>query len=103
MIVNHPGIDKVAFTGSTEVGRLIVDAAKGNLKKVSLELGGKSPNIVLDDADLEKAIPGAANAIFFNHGQCCAAGSPEVLKPEHAVATTPALLIHSTGVELRTP
>jgi len=71
----HPGVDKVAFTGSTEVGRLIVKAAAGNLKHVSLELGGKSPNIVLADADLEVAIPGAANAIFFNHGQCCAAGS----------------------------
>lgn len=74
-IAAHPLVDKIAFTGSTEVGRLIVDAAKGNLKKVSLELGGKSPNIVLADADLEKTIPGAANAIFFNHGQCCAAGS----------------------------
>lgn len=71
----HPGVDKVAFTGSTEVGRRIVQAAAGNLKKVSLELGGKSPNVVLADADLELAIPGAANAIFFNHGQCCVAGS----------------------------
>jgi phenylacetaldehyde dehydrogenase len=71
----HPGVDKVAFTGSTEVGRLIVQAAAGNLKKVSLELGGKSPNVVLADADLDVAIDGAANAIFFNHGQCCCAGS----------------------------
>jgi phenylacetaldehyde dehydrogenase len=71
----HPGVDKVAFTGSTEVGRLIVQAAAGNLKKVSLELGGKSPNVVLADADLDTAIYGAANAIFFNHGQCCCAGS----------------------------
>ena len=71
----HPGVDKVAFTGSTEVGRLIVRAAANDLKKVSLELGGKSPNIVLADADLETAIPGAASAIFFNHGQCCCAGS----------------------------
>jgi phenylacetaldehyde dehydrogenase len=71
----HPGVDKVAFTGSTEVGKLVVQAAAGNLKKVSLELGGKSPNIVLADADLDAAIPGAANAIFFNHGQCCCAGS----------------------------
>jgi phenylacetaldehyde dehydrogenase len=71
----HPLVDKIAFTGSTEVGRLIVQAAAGNLKKVSLELGGKSPNIVLGDADLNFAIPGAANAIFFNHGQCCNAGS----------------------------
>ena len=70
----HPLVDKVAFTGSTEVGRLIVHAAAGNLKKVSLELGGKSPNIVFDDAPGD-AIVGAANAIFFNHGQCCVAGS----------------------------
>jgi phenylacetaldehyde dehydrogenase len=74
-IAAHPGVDKVAFTGSTEVGRLIVQAAAGNLKKVSLELGGKSPNVVLADADVELAIDGAANAIFFNHGQCCCAGS----------------------------
>jgi phenylacetaldehyde dehydrogenase len=70
----HPLVDKVAFTGSTEVGRLIVHAAAGNLKKVSLELGGKSPNIVFDDAS-PAAVEGAANAIFFNHGQCCVAGS----------------------------
>src|SRR4030081_1196393 len=66
----HNDVDKVAFTGSTEVGKLIVQAATGNLKKVSLELGGKSPNIVFDDAE-SGAIEGAANAIFFNHGQCC--------------------------------
>src|SRR5208283_995064 len=71
----HPDVDKIAFTGSTEVGKLIVHAAAGNLKKVSLELGGKSPNVVFKDADLESAIPGAASAIFFNHGQCCCAGS----------------------------
>ena len=71
----HPGVDKIAFTGSTEVGKLIVGAARGNLKKLTLELGGKSPAIVLDDADLELAIPGAANAIFFNSGQVCVAGS----------------------------
>src|SRR5277367_3764101 len=71
----HPDVDKIAFTGSTEVGKLIVHAAAGNLKKVSLELGGKSPAIILPDADLDLAIAGAANAIFFNHGQCCCAGS----------------------------
>jgi len=71
----HPDVDKVAFTGSTEVGKLILQAAAGNLKKVSLELGGKSPNIIFDDADLDSAIPGAAGAIFFNQGQCCCAGS----------------------------
>ena len=71
----HPDVDKIAFTGSTEVGKLIVHAATGNLKKVSLELGGKSPNVVFKDADLDAAIPGSASAIFFNHGQCCCAGS----------------------------
>ena len=74
-LARHDGVDKVAFTGSTEVGREIVKAAAGNLKKVSLELGGKSPNVVYADADLETAIAGAASAIFFNHGQCCCAGS----------------------------
>jgi phenylacetaldehyde dehydrogenase len=71
----HPDVDKIAFTGSTEVGKLILQAAAGNLKKVSLELGGKSPNIIFADADTDAAIPGAASAIFFNQGQCCCAGS----------------------------
>src|SRR5882724_829035 len=70
----HPDVDKIAFTGSTEVGKLIVQAAAGNLKKLTLELGGKSPNVVFNDAD-DAAVEGAANAIFFNHGQCCVAGS----------------------------
>jgi len=74
-LASHPDVDKVAFTGSTEVGKLIVQASAGNLKKVSLELGGKSPAIILADADLDLAIAGAASAIFFNHGQCCCAGS----------------------------
>jgi len=73
-LASHHDVDKVAFTGSTEVGKLIANAATGNLKKVSLELGGKSPNVVFDDAD-DSAIAGAAGAIFFNHGQCCVAGS----------------------------
>lgn len=71
----HLDVDKVAFTGSTEVGKQIVQAAAGNLKKVTLELGGKSPNVVYADADLDKAIAGSANAIFFNQGECCVAGS----------------------------
>ena len=71
----HPGVDKVAFTGSTEVGHEIVRSSAGNLKRVSLELGGKSPAIVFDDADVELAAAGVAGAIFFNHGQCCCAGS----------------------------
>jgi len=74
-IAAHDNVDKVAFTGSTEVGKLIINAAAGNLKKVTLELGGKSPNVVYDDADIETAIAGAADAIFFNQGQVCSAGS----------------------------
>ena len=75
LLANHPGVDKVAFTGSTATGRAILDAAKSNFKRVTLELGGKSPSIVLPDADLALAIPGVANAIFFNAGQVCIAGS----------------------------
>jgi phenylacetaldehyde dehydrogenase len=71
----HPDVDKVAFTGSTEVGKLIAQAATGNLKKVSLELGGKSPAVVFADADLDIAIKGAASSIFLNTGQVCFAGS----------------------------
>ncbi len=79
----HPDVDKIAFTGSTEVGKLIVHAATGNLKKVTLELGGKSPNVIMKDADLDIAIPGAASAIFFNHGQCCCAGSRLYVHKSH--------------------
>src|SRR5581483_8631382 len=71
----HEDVDKISFTGSTEVGKLIVGAARGNLKKVTLELGGKAPNIIFADADVQAAIEGAANAIFFNQGQVCCAGS----------------------------
>ncbi|WP_183014096.1 phenylacetaldehyde dehydrogenase StyD [Achromobacter sp. UMC46] len=74
-LVAHPGIDKIAFTGSTEVGKLIGRAAMDDMKRVSLELGGKSPVIVLDDCDPDRAIQGAAAAIFFNQGQVCTAGS----------------------------
>src|SRR6201988_4389033 len=71
----HKGIDKIAFTGSTEVGKLIAKAAADNLTKVSLELGGKAPNIVFADADLDQAVNGAMMGIFFNQGQVCCAGS----------------------------
>lgn len=74
-LVNHPGVHKIAFTGSTEVGRLIGAACGASLKRVSLELGGKSPVIVLQDCDPQVAAEGAASAIFFNHGQVCTAGS----------------------------
>ncbi|MBI4064033.1 MAG: aldehyde dehydrogenase family protein [Elusimicrobia bacterium] len=71
----HPDVDKVTFTGSTEVGREIIKASAGNLKRVSLELGGKSPNIIFADADIEAAVKGAFMGIFYNQGQCCSAGS----------------------------
>jgi acyl-CoA reductase-like NAD-dependent aldehyde dehydrogenase len=74
-LVNHPDVDKIAFTGSTAIGKLIQRQAADTLKKVSLELGGKSPNIVLDDADIEAAVRGASMAIFYNSGQACTAGS----------------------------
>lgn len=74
-LAGHGDVDKIAFTGSTEVGKKVVDAAKGNLKKVSLELGGKSANVVFADADFDTAVPGSLNAWLFNHGQCCVAGT----------------------------
>ena len=74
-VAAHTGVDKIAFTGSTATGRAVLDAAKTNFKRVTLELGGKSPSIVLPDADLSLAIPGVANAIYFNSGQVCIAGS----------------------------
>ena len=74
-VARHRDIDKVAFTGSTSVGKEILQAAAGNLKHVSLELGGKSPNIIFDDADIELAVAGSATGIFRNQGQVCCAGS----------------------------
>ena len=74
-LVEHEDVDKIAFTGSPEVGRIIVRASAATWKKVSLELGGKSPNLILADADLEAAIRGASGGIFFNQGEVCSAGS----------------------------
>ncbi|MGE5125447.1 MAG: aldehyde dehydrogenase family protein [Betaproteobacteria bacterium] len=74
-LVEHPGVDKIAFTGSTEVGRLIRRKTAGSGKRLSLELGGKSPFLVFDDADLDSVIEGAVDAIWFNQGQVCCAGS----------------------------
>ena len=74
-LASHPGVDAISFTGSTETGKVVLQAAAGNLKRVFLELGGKSPAIVLADADLDVAIPGVAGSIFFSSGQVCTAGS----------------------------
>uniref|UniRef100_A0A0N5BB13 Aldedh domain-containing protein n=1 Tax=Strongyloides papillosus TaxID=174720 RepID=A0A0N5BB13_STREA len=75
-LAKHPDVDKIAFTGSTAVGKLIMEfAAKSNLKRVTLELGGKSPNIIFDDVNIDEAVVQAVDGIMFNHGQCCCAGS----------------------------
>jgi acyl-CoA reductase-like NAD-dependent aldehyde dehydrogenase len=99
-IAEHPDIDKVAFTGSTEVGRIIMRAATGNLKRVSLELGGKSPNIIFADADLDAAAIGAASAIYFNHGQCCCAGSRLFIEQKAYDTVMPKLIEYSQKVKL---
>ena len=75
MIVTHPDVDKIAFTGSTDVGRTLRQQTAGSGKKLSLELGGKSPFVVFEDADLDGAIEGVVDAIWFNQGQVCCAGS----------------------------
>ena len=74
-LVEHPNVDKISFTGSTKVGKKIMKKAADTMKRLTLELGGKSPNIILPDADLEKAIPGVFNGIMFNQGEVCSAGS----------------------------
>jgi len=79
-LVNHPGVDKISFTGSTEVGKGVMKAAADSVKRVTLELGGKSPNIIFADADIAAAIKGAQNAIFYSKGEVCAAGSRLVVE-----------------------
>lgn len=99
-LAEHPDVDKITFTGSTEVGRLIVRAAAGNMKKVTVELGGKSPVIVLDDADLNAAIPGAASAIFFNQGQTCCAGSRLYVAERHFEDMVAGLSEHAKALKV---
>ncbi len=79
-LVKHPAVDKIAFTGSTEVGQIIMRNAAETLKRVTLELGGKSPNIVFADADIDKAVEGALTAMYLNQGQCCCAGSRQFVQ-----------------------
>jgi phenylacetaldehyde dehydrogenase len=96
----HPDVDKIAFTGSTEVGRRIVAAAAGNLKRVSLELGGKSPMIVLPDADAEAVIAGAVPGIFFNAGQSCMAGSRLIVHDSLAAPITEAIAARARALRV---
>src|SRR5207253_7417824 len=85
-LAEHPDVKKIAFTGSTATGRRIVQASASHLKKVQLELGGKGPNIVFDDADVAAAVAGSAWAIFHNQGQACIAGSRLILHEKIADA-----------------
>jgi acyl-CoA reductase-like NAD-dependent aldehyde dehydrogenase len=102
-IVRHPGVDKVAFTGSTEVGKIIQREAAGNLKSVSLELGGKSPNVVFADADIEKAVQGAIAGIFFNQGEVCCAGSRLFVEESIHDQFLDALTTHAESVKVGDP
>ncbi len=104
----HPDVDKITFTGSTEVGRKIIQASAGNIKKVSLELGGKSPNIVFADADLEAAAKGMFMGIFYNQGQTCSAGSRVFVERSkfeelvHALAERAKTVRQGPGLDPRT-
>jgi acyl-CoA reductase-like NAD-dependent aldehyde dehydrogenase len=102
-IAEHPGVHKIAFTGSTATGRKIVQASAGNLKKVQLELGGKGPNIVFDDANLVAAINGSAWAIFHNQGQACIAGSRLILHERIADAFLDKFIALAKSIRLGNP
>jgi phenylacetaldehyde dehydrogenase len=99
-LAQHPGVDKIAFTGETGTGRKIVEAAKGNLKRVSLELGGKSPSVVFADADLDAAVEGTYGAVFFNQGQCCIAGARVYVEESIREAFTQKLVERVRGTRL---
>ena len=102
-LAEHPGVDKIAFTGSTAIGRKIVEASAGNLKRVQLELGGKGANIVFDDALLPAAVGGAAFAIFHNQGQACIAGSRLILHEKIADAFLESFLALARTIRLGNP
>ncbi|WP_369899496.1 aldehyde dehydrogenase family protein [Bacillus manliponensis] len=99
-IVNHPYIDKIAFTGSTETGKYIMRQSADMIKHVTLELGGKSPNIILEDADLSEAIPGAFHGIMYNHGQNCSAGSRVFVHQTHYEQVVEEFVALAKGVKL---
>src|SRR5215510_13242026 len=102
-LAEHPDVDKIAFTGSTAVGRKIVQASAGNLKRVQLELGGKGANIVFDDANLPAAIGGSAFAIFHNQGQACIAGSRLILHEKIAEPFLDGFLALAKSITLGNP
>ncbi|WEG13149.1 aldehyde dehydrogenase family protein [Pullulanibacillus sp. KACC 23026] len=98
-LVSHPKVNKIAFTGSTEVGKLIMSEASRTLKRVTLELGGKSPNIILPDADMSRAIPGALSGIMFNQGQVCCAGSRLFIQKKAFDNVVADLVTHSKSIK----
>lgn len=98
-LVDHPLVDKIAFTGSTVVGKSIMERASKTLKRVTLELGGKSPNIILPDADLSKAIPGALNGVMFNQGQVCCAGSRVFIQKKNYDNVVADMVSHAKNIK----
>lgn len=98
-LVKHPKVNKIAFTGSTEVGKFIMSEASNTLKRVTLELGGKSPNIILPDADMSRAIPGALSGIMFNQGQVCCAGSRLYVQKKSFDNVMADLVSHSRSIK----
>jgi aldehyde dehydrogenase (NAD+) len=102
-LVNHPDVDKITFTGSPAVGREILRSAAGNLKRVTLELGGKSANIVFPDADLDAAVKAAAAGIFFNAGQVCSAGSRILVHTDVYDEVVERLVARATSIRLGDP
>jgi aldehyde dehydrogenase (NAD+) len=103
LIVDHPDVDKIAFTGSTEVGRLIRRATAGSGKRLTLELGGKSPFVVFDDADLDSVVEGVVDAIWFNQGQVCCAGSRLLVQEGVAARLTQKLKARMETLRLGSP
>lgn len=98
-LVDHPDVDKIAFTGSTEVGKSIMRRAAGTVKKITLELGGKSPNIILPDADMSRAIPGALSGVMFNQGQVCCAGSRLFIQKKSYDNVVADLALHAKNIK----
>lgn len=97
-LVKHPDVNKIAFTGSTEVGKYIMSEASKTLKRVTLELGGKSPNIILPDADMSRAVPGALNGIMMNQGEVCSAGSRLFVQKDSFDNVMSDLVSHSESI-----
>ncbi len=99
-LASHPGVDKITFTGENATGQSILEAAKGNMKRLSLELGGKSPSVVFADADLDAAVEGTFGAVYFNQGQCCIAGARVYVQDQIYDEFTSRLIERASKVKL---